>query len=233
MKFRARWAAATHSTITTAFMKSNIMLVAAICLILVGCATSDVSKDFSLSPDSKSGLLIGSVKYLGPVSGYRVYFKGLNNNEKGYFEAGSSNAVSLFSTRYDFPDVGGKLQVTELIPGNYEIYGWAVQSGVAHLSQTTPFSIKFKIEPGKATYIGSFIFTVTNKLAATVTATKVDFADAFDEDIKVLHRLYPKLAMADIYRGVDLGLRKEDIGGASSVYFNLAPFFIPGAPIKH
>ncbi|WP_372522184.1 hypothetical protein [Sulfuricaulis sp.] len=217
-------------------MKTRIIVVAVVSLILVGCATPDVSKDFSLSPDSKTGLLIGSVKFHGRYSAYRVYFKGLDNKDKGYFEAGGNDAfASYFFTRgSDFHDPEGKLQVTELTPGEYEINSWGVQSGVAHLSQTQPFSIKFKIKPGKATYIGSFIFTVTNSTMAVVTGTKVDFVDAFDEDVKVLPRLFPNLSMTDIYRGVEPGFKKENIGGASSLYVDLAALLLPAraAPVS-
>ena len=209
-------------------MKTKLILVAIISLILVGCATSDVPKDFSLSPDSKSGVLIASLKYDGPVAGYKVYYKGLNNDQTGYFEAGSSkDPLGLFGMRHDFPDFGGKLQVTVLPPGDYEIDRWRVDGGMAHISHATPFIIKFKIEPGKATYIGSFMFTVTNKFVDIVTATKVDFSDEFDEDVKVLRRLYPSLATIDIYRGVEPGLKKENIGGAGTAYFDLAPLLLP------
>ncbi len=210
-------------------MKTKIILVAIISLILVGCATPDVPKDFSLSPDSKSGLLIGSVKFRGHYSAYKVYFKGLSNEEKGYFEAGGNDVFAdyFFTRGSDFHEPEGKLQVTELTPGEYEINSWRIQSGVAHLSQTQPFSIKFKIEPGKATYIGSFIFTVTDTTMAVVTGVKVDFVDAFDEDVKVLPRLFPNLAMTDIYRGVEPGLKKENIGGASSLYVDLAALLLP------
>jgi hypothetical protein len=208
-------------------MKPRIILVTIISLILVGCATPDVSKDFSLSPDSKTGLLIGSVKYRGPVAGYRVYFKGLSNNASGFFRAGSDDIVSALATRYDFPDIGGKLQVTELPPGDYEINRWSAGGGIVHINQTQTFSIKFKIEAGKATYIGSFIFTVLDKTLNVPSDIKVDFVDTFDEDIKVLRRLYPNLAMTDIYRGVEPGLKKENIGGASSLYVDLAAILLP------
>jgi hypothetical protein len=214
-----------------------MILIAVMGWVVAGCATPDVPKNFSLSPDSKTGLLIGSVKYRGPVAGYRVYFKGVSGEEKGYFETGSNDIVSFLHSRYDFPDVGGKLQVTELIPGEYEINRWSVEGGATHLNQTRPFSIKFKIEPGKATYIGSFMFTATRSLVNVVTGVKVDFADAFDEDVKVLRRLYPNLAMTDVYRGVEPGLKKEDIGGASSMYVDMAAILLPAltapAPAGH
>jgi len=210
-----------------AHMKIKIILIAAVSWLLAGCATPDVPKDFSLAPDSKSGLLIGSVKFRGPVAGYRVYFKGLSNNVSGFFRAGSDDIVSALNTRYDFPDIDGKLQVTELPPGDYEINRWSAGGGMTHINQTQPFSIKFKIEAGKATYIGSFIFTVTDKTLNVPSAVEVDFVDAFDEDIGVLRQLYPNLSMADIYRGVKPGLKKEYVGGASSLYIDIEPFLLP------
>ena len=208
-------------------MKKKILLIAVVSLIFGGCATPNVSNDFSLSPDSKSGLLVGSLKYRGLLSGYRVYFKGLNNEERGYFEAGAGVMLLPIPPKSDFVNEKGKLQITELTPGEYEINGWGVQSGVAHISQTQPFSIKFKIESGKATYIGSFIFTVTNSVGLTVTGVKVDFVDSLEEDIKVLRRLYPNLAMTGVYRGLEPGLKRENIGGASSLYVDIAPLLLP------
>lgn len=202
-------------------MKLKILLIVTIIWGLVGCAASNVSKDFSLSSNSQFGLLVGSLKYRGTLSGYKVYYKGLSNDEKGFFEVGKGMMLIPIPPKSDFPNQKGKLQVTELPPGEYEITRWGVSSGVAEVSHAQPFRIKFKIEPGKATYIGSFVFTVTNQMGLTVTGAKVDFIDAFEEDSEVLRRLYPKLAMTDFYRGLEPGLKQESIGGDSSVYFNM------------
>lgn len=127
----------------------------------------------------------------------------------------------------DFQGVNGKLQVTELPSGKYEISRWGVTSGYVHLSQTQPFSIKFKIEPGKATYIGSFIFSVTKTLGLTVTGVKVDFQDKYAEDVAVLRKKYPNLERTDIYMGLESNLLKNDIGGESSTYWDMPAVFIP------
>ncbi len=98
---------------------------------------------------------------------------------------------------------------------------------MVHIDQTQPFSIKFKIEAGKATYIGSFMFTVTDKTINVPSGIKVDFVDTFDEDIKVLRRLYPNLAMTDIYMGIEPGSKKENVGGASNFRIDSMPVFMP------
>ena len=209
-----------------------ILKILALCvsiLILSGCAipTASVGKSYSLDSNSPNGVLVGSVKYRGHLSGYKVYFRGLNNNESGYFEAGKGVMLIPSPPKSDFRGLSGKLQVTELPPGEYEISRWGVTSGYAHLSQTQPFSIKFKIEPGKATYIGSFMFSVTKTMGLTVTGVRVDFQEKYSEDVAVLRQKYPNLEQTDIYMGLERNFHKNDVGGQSSVYFDMPPVFIP------
>ena len=197
--------------------------------MLWGCATptASVGKSYTLDSNSSNGLLVGSVKYSGLLSGYKVYFHGLDNDTSGYFEAGKGIMLIPVPPKSDFRGVNGKLQVTELPSGNYEISRWGVTSGYAHVSQTQPFSIKFKIEPGKATYIGSFIFSVTKTMGLTVTGVKVDFQEKYSEDVAVLRQKYPNLKLTDIYMGLESNLLKNDIGGESSTYWDMPPVFIP------
>lgn len=134
--------------------------------------------------------------------------------------------LPIFPTN-DFDNIKGKLHVIELPPGEYEIANWGVTSGFANLNQTRPFSVKFKIQPGKATYIGSFIFTVTDSMGLTVTGVRVDYEDRFDEDLLVLREKYPYLIDSDIFMGLEQGLVKKDIGGSSSVVLDTPPILIP------
>lgn len=196
---------------------------------LWGCATptANVDKSYTLDSKSSNGLLVGSIKYRGLLSGYKVYFQGLDNNISGYFEAGKGIMLIPLPPKNDFRGINGKLQVTELPPGNYEISRWGVTSGYAHLSQTQSFSIKFKIEPGKAAYIGSFLFSVTKTFGLTVTGVKVDFQDKYAEDVVVLRQKYPNLKHTDIYMGLESDFLKNDIGGESSTHWDMPPVFIP------
>lgn len=204
-------------------------LIIFITTILTACIspTASVDKSFSLDPNSQNGLLVGSVKYKGLLSGYKVYFRGLNNNQTGYFEAGKGMLLIPILPPSDFSNINGKLQVTELPAGDYEISRWSVSSGYANLSKTQPFSIRFKIEPGKATYIGSFLFSVTETAGLTVTGVKVDFEDRYSEDITVLKGKYPNLSNIKIFMGLEPSASKQNIGGTNSTRWNMVPVFIP------
>ncbi len=205
---------------------------ALVCLTIIlfsGCAspTANVAENYAISSDSSNGLLVGSIEYRGPLSGYRVYYRGLYNDQRGYFEAGVGMMLIPIPPKSDFSDKKGSLQVVELPPGKYEIANWAVQSGYANVGQTQPFSINFIIEPGKATYIGSFVFSATDRMGLTVTGVQVDFTESYESDSKVLRQRYPGLANTDIFMGVEPGYVKKDIGGNSSVYWDMPSVYLP------
>ncbi|ESQ92984.1 hypothetical protein ABAC460_01665 [Asticcacaulis sp. AC460] len=67
-----------------------------------------------------------------------------------------------FPKDIDYSDNGsGFVVIRKLPPGQYEIYDYAINGMTMTLatitwSSKTPLSIPFKIEPGKATYIGNF-----------------------------------------------------------------------------
>ena len=204
----------------------NKLISILLTLCITGCATTNVAQNYSLNEGSPNGLLIGSIKYIGALSGYRVHYRSIESEVSGYFEAGKGAMLIPIPPKSDFPNIKGKLQVSELPPGEYEISRWSVSSGPAYLNQTTPFSIKFKIEPGKATYIGSFVFTVTNKIGLTVTGVNVNFEDRYGDDIKILKQKYPNLDDIPIYRGLKEGLVKKDIGGSSSASWDMVPVFL-------
>jgi len=209
-------------------MKYKFALLLSLAWLLSACAspTASVSKSYTLNSESENGLLVGSVKYRGLLSGYKVYFRGLNNNQSGYFEAGKGMMLIPIPPSSDFENAKGKLQVTELPAGEYIISQWGVTSGYANLSQTQPFTIKFKIESGKATYIGSFIFSVTNTMGLTVTGVRADFEDKYSEDIPVLRQKYPNLKDIPVFMGLEPQLVKKDIGGSSSTRWDMPPVFI-------
>ncbi len=210
-------------------MKIKLVFVCIFIGLLSGCAlsTPNVSKQYSLDSNSKSGLLVGSIKYHGSLSGYRVFFKGVDNQEKGFFEAGAGTMLIPIPPKSDYSEVNGKLQVVELPAGEYVIERWSVASGYAHVGQTKPFSIGFKIEPGKATYIGAFVFTVTDTMGLTVTGARVDFKEQYSEDIEVLRRDYQNLKNTNVYLGIEPDFVKENVGGESSTQWNIPWVYRP------
>jgi hypothetical protein len=198
-------------------------------LLLSACMgpAPNVSDSFKLDDASERGVMVGSVKYKGGLSGYRVFFRGLDNETKGYLEAGKGLTLLPVSPRGDFSTIKGDLYATELPAGEYEAWRWGVDSGMAHTASARPFSIKFNIRPGAVTYIGSFIFTVTKKLGLTVTGVKVSYEERFAEDIAILRRDYPNLAGEQIYLGLERGLVKTGLGGEGSTSWTMMPVMVP------
>ncbi|WP_075187549.1 hypothetical protein [Teredinibacter haidensis] len=207
----------------------KFIIVGLIVLSLTACVspTANISKSYSLDSNSQNGLLVGSVKYRGLLSGYRIYFRGIDNEQSGYFEAGVGIMLIPIPPSSDFKYTKGNLQVAELPAGKYEISRWGVKSGYVSLSQTQPFAINFEIKPGKATYIGSFIFTVTSSIGLTVTGVKVDFEEKYSQDIAVLREKYPNLGSTEIFMGLEPEFTKNDVGGTSSARWEMPPVFIP------
>ena len=187
----------------------------------------NVSESFKLDDASEQGVMVGSVKYKGAVSGYKVYFRGLDNETTGYLEAGKGLMLLPIPPRGDFSTIKGELYATELPAGEYEAWQWDVHSGAARTASTRPFSIKFNVRPGEITYIGSFIFTVTKQLGLTVTGVSVDYEERFAEDIAILRRDYPNLVGEQIYLGLERGLVKTDLGGSGSTRWTMMPVMVP------
>lgn len=197
--------------------------------VITGCATVNraIDTNYSLSSKDGTGLLIASVKYRGPVSGYKVYYKSVDENTNGSLEAGAGVMLIPIPPKSDFSTVNGKLEVQELPAGEYEINGWRVVSGYANVVPTTPFSIKFKIEPGKATYIGSFVFDVTNAMGLTVTGVTLAHKDSYQEDAKVLFVKYPNLNEFDVNIGLKVNSITEKLGAGNSTSIDIPPVTYP------
>lgn len=171
----------------------KIAFLISILSIIVGCSTSSVKPDFLFDQNSPDGLLVTSLEYKGLLSGYNIYFRGIDNEESGRFEVGAGATLIPIHPKSDIPGVHAKLYVTALKPGKYEVYRWYVSSGMAYIEPIKEFSIPFEITPGKATYIGSYVFKVQKALGLTVTDVGVTHEDHFERDAEILKRKHPNI----------------------------------------
>ncbi len=205
---------------------SRMLFIGAL-MILAGCVASsaNVPNTYELDPESENGLLIGSVKYIGLLSGYKVYFDGVDNGSSGYLEAGKGKMILPIPPKSDFKNIKGNLLVRELPPGLYEISRWEVVSGAAYLYQTEPFRIRFRIQSGVATYIGSFVFTVTDRLGLAVTGVSVDYRDKYAEDVEMMRTLYPSLTKTEVVAASEVSDERDGVGGRSFLRWSIAPVF--------
>lgn len=176
-------------------------------LLLSACATSGVDEDF-VTPTAKEGLVWGSVTYKGSPATYRVHYRRADRKVEGTFDYQNTRSRD-FSSR----ESSGAVFAVPLAAGEYELYQWSVGSGPTIVSSAEPFSIRFKVEPGKSVYIGSFHFVQTAKLAAT-DAT-VSYKDAFARDARVLRRKFPQAAAVTPIPTATRRTAVDALGGSS------------------
>jgi hypothetical protein len=193
---------------------------------LTGCATNNVPSDYLLGAANKGGVAIASITYQGAYSGYIVYYRELSGNASGRFEAGQGMMPIPVPEKSDFGALAkGKLVVAELPPGEYEIAGWRVSSGYASVSPASSFSIRFRIDPGKAVYIGNFNFVQTARMGLAVTGAEVNFKGEQDRDLSVLKLRYPNFSSAPIAFATPSDVSINKLGGSDSVRFDI-PIFV-------
>lgn len=131
-------------------------LLALTCILITGCASNNVGKNYLLDSASGKGLLIGSLVQEGNLTSNSLFFREIGVNKKG--SNISMNGMFLPKGIYgsDFEDSEGKLFVVELDEGQYEFYSWMMHSGSWSIKPDSDFSRKFEIKSGKASYVGEY-----------------------------------------------------------------------------
>ena len=131
-------------------------LITLTCILIAGCASNNVGKNYLLDSGSGKGLLIGSLVQEGHLTSNSLFFReiGINKNKSRI----SMNRMFLPKGIYgsDFEDSEGKLFVVELDEGQYEFYSWMMHSGSWSIEPDSDFSRKFEIKSGEATYVGEY-----------------------------------------------------------------------------
>ena len=205
----------------------RLLFTLLIATLLSGCAATTIKKDYNLNESSNKGLLVTSISYQGGYSGYAVYFSDANSDKFDYVEFGAGVSLIPIPPKGDFSHLNRKGEVfaTELPAGEYHIWRWRVQSGYATLTPIHPMKVEFKIEPGKATYIGNFDFIQTSSLGLTVTGVDVNYTDQSEIDLDVLFKKFPNIKREQVIKGIKEGATYSGIGGSSQTSWNI-PIFL-------
>ena len=182
--------------------------------VLVGCATPNVGRDFTLKPDSKSGLATGSITRTVSDAGekgmtaYTAYamlqFRAVGGGTSGKLESGSPSLGKLYSSELE--GVEGHTFAVELPAGQYEFYTWSLNTGGLTVSPKQEMSIPFEVSSGKATYIGDIGFDVIFGKAlfgnAAFSDVSIKVKDSSIRDIPYLSKMFPKLNADDIQKRI-------------------------------
>ena len=205
----------------------KISILIALVSVLLGCATPNIEKDYSLEKNPSMGVVVGSITYQGPYSAYIVGYRQLPDGEAGQFQTGQSQMLIPYFPKKDFSedDAEGDLFVAALPAGKYEIYWWRFNGGAAHISSEEPFKIEFTVVPGKFVYVGNFQFAISRKIGLVAGAT-VTYKDMSERDLPKFKQKYPKFAGAPISAAVEKGANFPNLGGESTANYTI-PLIIP------
>ena len=208
-------------------MSLRLLLLLAVA-VLSACATPDVGSDYKLRTNSNEGVVAGSVTYNGRFSGYGVLYHQLPSGVSGRFETGQAMLIIPYIPKGDFDDdeLKGTVFASALPAGDYEIFAWHVGSGPVHVRSTAPFSIRFRVEPGKAVYLGNFHFTQTDSMGLTVTGAKLTYRDAAQRDLPMIKKKFPMFVDESIAYAAPPGINQDNLGEQFRTQIDL-PVFIP------
>lgn len=171
-------------------------------LQLQGCAISNIAKDYNFDTGSPDGLLVGSITYEGYYAEYSLYIKNIETEEVDRISAGGSmTPFHLFNPKGSLDHLGvkGDLFAVNLKPGDYEIFDWSVAPGNGtYLSSPKPFSIKLKIQPGKALYFGSVNFKQTETFGVTISGADAFYLNQYDRDLEQFKETYANINLPSV-----------------------------------
>lgn len=215
-------------------MLKNLLHVGFLLVLVVvaaGCVTSqsNVSPDFKLNASGTTGILAGSITYLGPYAGYRVSYRSIGNQSAlGAIQTGEAVTLLPRFSRGDTSLLGnpGDLFAIELPVGDYEFFTWHVGSGYAHVRASTPFNIRFTVSAGKITYVGNFHFQITSRLGLMVTGAELNHYDFAERDVPLIKRQYPGLDSNEIQLAIARDTRQRGVGGDGNTTIT-TPVIIP------
>ncbi|MDM4768981.1 hypothetical protein [Solimonas sp. SE-A11] len=200
----------------------------ACCLLVSGCAAKNIRADYEQTADK--GVMLGSVTRDGRLSAYRVLYRPLGQ-EKG-FEFVETGCDSIMEpscyAHQDFTALGmkGDLFAVELPPGDYEFFSWDVVGGSAHAGPASHFSMKYRIQPGRITYIDNFHFTELANRGLVVTSASVDYTQPFERDWALAQKKYARLR-SDSVDVNEFSPPASAIGGTGGYSFTPTPVYLP------
>lgn len=102
----------------------------------------------------------------------------------------------------------GRLAAIELSPGEYELRRWVINVGNSEAyTSRRPLGYRFRIEAGKATYLGGVHLDIQRSAARSLPA-QVRLEDRRERDLALLRQRYPGVRDAQLVFAADAGRRE-------------------------
>ena len=176
----------------------RLPLIAALTLSS-GCVNFAARRDLTLDAEMKSGLVVAS--FTQPP-----HFPVL----KWSYRIVGSKQGRMISTTRSFGngviDAGDAILYPFLAPeGEYEFYAWTQPESGYYWHSKTPFSVRFRVTRGKATYVGNLALLVRG-----LSSFSLEARDRRDTEIPLFLASYPNIREHDVEVAIMAG---EGIGG--------------------
>jgi hypothetical protein len=192
----------------------RLSVTAALLFALASCTLHDA--DSAISPAGRpTGLAVVSLTRVGSVEFSLVLkLRGVGHDfsrevilDDGLVARDWSRLVFYTPPRMnDFGRAGpeepiGRLAVLELPPGDYEFHGWRGTSpiwgkpGDDYALTTGDFSVRFSVQPGRATYLGNLTVVAPNWVNADhyKGEYRLEIGAPKERDLALLAKKYPRI----------------------------------------
>ena len=184
------------------------LILAVPIVILSACSTRNIDPDYRLEGD-EDGLVIVSISRSGLGQFHMtLHWQGVDSDRSHYLEFKDSSdpmawdspcRVGLSPNLLGQKDCTGRLAVFEMAGGEYEFHRLgadAIFHGTFQWIITPPFSAKFMVIPGRATYLGNlhFLFPDEFNSAVGIGTYHPLVRDMEERDIRLFEKHYPHIS---------------------------------------
>lgn len=201
------------------------LILAVPIMILSACSTGNIDQDFRLE-GNEDGLVIVSLSRSGLRQFHMtLHLQGVDSHRSGYLEFKDSSdpmawdspcRVGLSPNLLGQKDCTGRLAVFEMPGGEYEFHRLradAVFQGSRQWNITADFSAKFRVIPGRATYLGNlhFLFPDEFNSAVGIDTYRPLVRNMEERDIRLFEKHYPHISRDKVDKTiVSLGRERGD-----------------------
>ena len=191
-----------------------------VAVMLGGCATAGMPRDYSLDQHPAKGVVFASILYNGWYSQESIYIRrtdgtggqqSLSFGSWFYFwpfiDSGDFAAEGQSSIRHD-----GGVEALELEPGEYVLEEWKADRYDVFFPRDAQH-IRFTVKAGEATYLGSYVFDEKTELSDIRGAGAV-LKDEFDRDRAIFVKKFPAMHVSAVTDGASQLPTPMDLGVA-------------------
>lgn len=180
-------------------MKPTFFALLLLSISLAGCGLQNVTRDFKLDPEGKTGLAIFSISRSGAEDVIvAAFFRGMDNSYRSYVTLPDKTGVydwvepcTFLRTKIFRDDTCYfRLYIIEIEEGTYEFYTISGEEGSYYLKFSPERSIAFQVKKGRAVYAGNIHFGFKIYVEKRKYFLQFESHDREKRDMDLFHERY-------------------------------------------